>query len=100
MIVLATFLQALAQIIHMVINIYIWVVIIAALISWVRPDPYNPIVQTLYRLTEPVYAWIRRYIPTVIGGIDLAPLILIIALQFFDMFFVRLMLQLAYRLAG
>ncbi len=100
MIVIATFLQALAQIIHMVINIYIWVVIIAALISWVRPDPYNPIVQTLYRLTEPVYAWIRRYIPTVFGGIDLAPLILIIALQFFDMFFVRLMLQLAYRLAG
>ena len=100
MIVIATFLQALAQILHMVISIYIWVVIIAALISWVRPDPYNPIVQTLYRLTEPVYAWIRRYIPTIIGGIDLAPLILIIALQFFDMFFVRLMMQLAFRLGA
>ncbi|BAF69912.1 YggT family protein [Nitratiruptor sp. SB155-2] len=100
MIVIGTLLQALAQILHMVINIYIWVVIIAALISWVRPDPYNPIVQTLYRLTEPVYAWIRRYIPTVIGGIDLAPLIVIIALQFIDLFFVRLLMQISMRLGA
>ncbi len=100
MIVIATFLQALAQILHMVINIYIWVVIIAALITWVRPDPYNPIVQTLFRLTEPVYAWIRRYIPTIFGGIDLAPLILILALEFIDMFFVNLLFRLAVRLGA
>ena len=93
--IFATLVQALAQILHMVINIYIWVVIIAALVSWVRPDPYNPIVQTLYRLTEPVYAWIRRYIPTVVGGIDLAPLIVIFALQFIDLFFVKLLFQLS-----
>ena len=98
--VIGTLLQALAQILHMVINIYIWVVIIAALITWVRPDPYNPIVQTLYRLTEPAYALVRRYIPTVIGGIDLAPLIIIIALQFIDLFFVRLLMNLAYRLGA
>jgi YggT family protein len=79
----------------MIISIYIWVVIIAALVSWVRPDPYNPIVQTLYRLTEPVYAWIRRYIPTVVGGIDLAPLIVIIGLQFIDLFLVKLLFGLA-----
>ena len=100
MIVLATFLQAVAQILHMVISIYIWVIIIAALISWVRPDPYNPIVQTLYRLTEPAYALVRRYIPTVIGGIDLAPLIIIIALQFIDMFLVRLLMTFAMRLGA
>ena len=100
MIVLATFLEAIAQILHMIINIYIWVVIIAALITWVRPDPFNPIVQTLFRLTEPAYALIRRYIPTIFGGIDLAPLILIVALQFIDMFLVKLLLQLAYRMAG
>ncbi len=70
---------------QMIISLYIWVVIIAALISWVRPDPYNPIVQTLNRLTEPVYAYIRRYIPTVIGGIDLAPIIVILALQFIEL---------------
>ena len=93
--ILSTLIQALAQILHMVINIYIWVVIIAALVSWVRPDPYNPIVQTLYRLTEPVYAWIRRYVPTVVGGIDLAPLIVIFGLQFLDLFFVKLLFQLS-----
>ena len=100
MFVIATLLQAIAQILHMVINIYIWVVIIAALISWVRPDPYNPIVQPLYRLTAPLYALLRRYIPTVIGGIDLAPLIIIIALQFLDMFLVRILMHLAYRLGA
>ncbi len=74
------------QMLNMIISLYIWVVIIAALISWVRPDPYNPIVQTLYRLTEPAYAFIRRYIPTVIGGIDLSPVVLILALQFLQLF--------------
>ncbi len=82
------------QMLKMIISLYIWVVIIAALISWVRPDPYNPIVQTLYRLTEPVYAYIRRYIPTVIGGIDLAPLILIFALQFIELLLTNLLYSL------
>ncbi len=95
MIVIATFIEAIAQILHMVINIYIWVVIIAALITWVRPDPYNPIVQVLMRLTEPVYAFIRKYIPTVIGGIDLAPIIVILGLQFLDLFFVKLLYSFA-----
>lgn len=69
-----------------IISLYKWVIIISALLSWVRPDPYNPIVQMLYRLTEPAYALIRRYIPTVIGGMDLAPLILIFALIFLETF--------------
>ncbi len=94
MIVLSTFIQAFAQILHMVINIYIWVVIIAALITWVKPDPNNPIIQVLFRLTEPVYALVRKYIPTVIGGIDLAPIIIILALQFIDLFAVKLLLSL------
>ncbi|WP_345993968.1 YggT family protein [Sulfurimonas sp. HSL-1716] len=63
------------------INIYIWIIIIAALLTWVNPDPHNPIVQILYRLTEPAYKLTRRYIPTVFNGIDLAPLIIVIALQ-------------------
>lgn len=95
MIVFSTFLIAVAKILSMAITAYIWIVIIAALISWVRPDPYNPIIQILYRLTEPVYAFIRRYIPTVIGGIDLAPLIVIFGLQFVDLFLVRLLVQIA-----
>ena len=69
-----------------IIFLYKWVIIISALLTWVRPDPYNPIVQTLYKLTEPAYALIRRYIPTVFGGMDLAPIILIFALIFLETF--------------
>jgi YggT family protein len=70
------------EFISVIINIYIWVVIIAALITWVQPNPYNPIVRFLWNVTEPVYRWIRRYIPTTFGGFDIAPIILILALQF------------------
>ena len=89
----STFIQAIATILHQVITLYIWVVIIAALVSWVRPDPYNPIVQLLGRLTNPVYAFIRRFIPTVIAGVDMAPIIVILGLQFIDLFFVRLLMS-------
>ena len=65
-----------------VLELYKWVIIISALITWVNPDPSNPIVQFLRRLTEPVYSFIRRYMPTAIGGIDLAPIIIIFAIFF------------------
>lgn len=94
--VISTFIEAIAHILNMVINIYIWVVIIAALISWVRPDPYNPIVQILYKLTEPIYTKIRRFMPTIIGGIDIAPIIVILALQFINLFFVKLLFSFAH----
>lgn len=81
---------SIATVVMSVIFLYKWVVIISALISWVRPDPYNPIVQMLYRLTEPAYAFIRRYIPTVFGGMDLAPMILILLLIFLETFLGRL----------
>lgn len=93
--VLSTLLVAIANILNMVISLYIWIVIIAALISWVRPDPYNPIVQILYKLTEPVYAMIRRYIPTNFGGLDVAPLILILGLEFIQLFVVQLLFKIA-----
>ena len=75
-----------------IIFLYKWVVIISALLSWVRPDPYNPIVQMLYRLTEPVYAKIRSIIPTTFGGMDLAPLILIFALIFLETFLQKVLM--------
>lgn len=73
-----------------IISLYKWVIIISALLSWVRPDPYNPIVQMLYRLTEPAYALVRRFIPTVVGGMDLAPIIVIFVLIFLETFLGRL----------
>jgi YggT family protein len=63
------------------INVYIWVIIIAALLSFVNPDPYNPIVQFLYRVTNPAYSFVRRFMRTDLNGIDFAPLIIIIVLQ-------------------
>lgn len=79
-------LVAFSTILITIISLYKWVIIISALLSWVQPDPYNPIVQMLYRLTEPAYTIVRRYIPTVFGGMDMAPLILIFALQFLEIF--------------
>ncbi len=63
------------------INVYIWVVIITALLSFVNPDPYNPVVQFLYRVTNPAYELVRKFIKTNFNGLDLAPLIIIIGLQ-------------------
>jgi YggT family protein len=84
---------SIVQLLHTVINVYIWIVIIAALLSWVKPDPSNPIVQTLYRLTEPVYSFIRKKMPfLVIGGVDLTPLVIILGLQFLDTFMMRAVL--------
>jgi YggT family protein len=74
-----------------IISLYKWVIIISAILSWVQPDPYNPIVQMLYRLTEPAYLLVRKYIPTVFGGMDMAPLILIFAIQFIEIFVTNLL---------
>lgn len=77
-------LSGLGGIVHSLLSVYIWVVIIGALLTWVRPDPYNPIVQVIYRLTQPAYDLIRRMMPTVFNGLDLAPIILIVALNVID----------------
>ena len=76
----------LLQIFNGLIWVYMWVIIIAALLSWVKPDPYNPIVQMLYRLTQPAYSLVRKFVPTMFNGIDLAPLVIIIGLQVLQLF--------------
>ena len=81
----------LLQIFNGLIWIYMWVIIIAALLSWVKPDPYNPIVQFLYRVTQPAYVLVRRTIPSSFNGIDLAPLIIIIGLQVVQLFITAIM---------
>lgn len=63
------------------INVYIWVVIITALLSFVNPDPYNPVVQFLYRITNPAYIFVRKYARTNFNGLDLSPLIIVVGLQ-------------------
>ncbi|MFA6187702.1 MAG: YggT family protein [Sulfuricurvum sp.] len=63
---------------------YTWIIIIGALLTWVRPDPYNPIVQIIYRLTEPAYRLVRRIMPTVFNGLDIAPIIIILLLKLLE----------------
>lgn len=89
------FIFAIAMILHFILRAYFWIVIISALISWVNPDPYNKIVQILYTLTQPVYAKIRQFIPTTFGGIDISPIIVILAVEFLDLFVVRSLYDLA-----
>ncbi len=100
MFVIGNFIEAVARILDAALFIYMWIVIISALISWVNPDPYNPIVRFLRGATEPVYRIIRKYIPTVFGGIDIAPLIVIFAIMFLRYFLVNTLYELAYKLSG
>ena len=79
--ILVETIQGLGSIVLGIINVYIWVIIIAALLSFVNPDPFNPIVQFLYRITNPAYMLVRRYVRTNFNGLDLAPLIIVIGLQ-------------------
>jgi len=82
---------AIIQLIHTVINVYIWIIIISALMSFIRPDPYNQIVQAIYKLTEPVFDFVRQKLPfVVISGIDLSPIVILLALQFVDVFLMQL----------
>ncbi len=93
MFVIGNLFIATGQLLSMVLTIYLWVVIIRALISWVNPDPYNPIVQFLHRITDPVLYPIQRAIPP-FGGMDLSPLILILGIYFLQSFLVTTLIQL------
>ena len=97
MFILANLLSALAQLVGIVLNIYMWIIIIRAIVSWVNPDPYNPFVQLLCRTTEPVLKPIRRVLP-VTWGIDFSPLVAILAIIFLDRFLVDSLRELAWRL--
>jgi len=100
MFVLSNLLKALATIIDLTVTVYIWIVIGRAVISWVNPDPYNPIVRFLQETTEPVLARIRRVVPLFGGGIDFTPMILILGLIFLRSFLVPTLRQMAMVVAG
>jgi YggT family protein len=93
--VIGNFIDALAWLVDWIIQAYIWILIARAILTWVSPDPRNPIVQFLYRVTEPVLRPIRRRLPTYQMGLDLSPLIVILALIFVQRFLVRSLYGLA-----
>jgi YggT family protein len=89
MYVLSNLLSALAIVLDMALTLYMWIIIIRALLSWVNPDPYNPIVQFLNSITEPLLNRVRKAIPMPGMGLDLSPIIVILAIVFLQAFLVQ-----------
>ncbi len=96
MFILANLLQAIAVVLNIVLTLYFWIIIISAVLSWVNPDPYNPIVRFIRSLTEPAFSLVRRWLPfTFIGGLDLSPIVVLLLIQFLKVFLVQSISQLA-----
>ena len=95
MFMISNFLFALAKLVDFVLAAYMWIIIGRAILSWVNPDPYNPIVRFLHDVTEPVLSRIRRFIPISGGGMDFSPMVLIVAVMFLRSFIVPTLQQLA-----
>jgi YggT family protein len=98
MIILSNFLTAIAKVLDIVLSIFMWIVIARAVLSWVSPDPYNPIVRFIHKVTEPVLYQIRRRIPVNFGGIDFSPIIVFLAIIFLQRFVVHSLYGLAQTL--
>lgn len=98
MFMISNLLAAAAQVVDVVLAAYYWIIIVRALVSWVNPDPYNPIVQFLQTVTEPVLNLVRRKLPFSLRfGIDISPIIAILVLMFARAFLVRTLLDLSLR---
>jgi YggT family protein len=99
MFVAKNFLFAVARILDIALSAYMWILIIRAVLTWVNPDPFNPIVRGLYSITEPVLSWLRRRFPLMAGSIDFSPMVAILAILFLQYFVVRTLFDLAMRMS-
>lgn len=100
MYILGNIMIGLGNVLDILLSIYMWIVIVGALISWVNPDPYNPIVRFLRAATYPLFSWLRRRIPLAFGGIDLSPIIVIAAIVFLRYALARTIIETGYKLKG
>ena len=98
MFVFSNLLTAIAKILDVVLVIFMWIVIARAILSWVSPDPYNPIVRFIHNITEPVLFQIRKRIPLNFGGIDFSPILVLLAVIFLRRFVVQSLYELALTL--
>lgn len=87
---------ALAGLVKVVLTVLYWLILVRALISWVNPDPFNPVVQFLHRVTEPILEPIRRLLPPM--GIDFSPLIAFLIIYAAEMFLVKTLLDIGWRM--
>ncbi len=98
MFVFGHFVTGIAYILDILLNIYFWIILIRAVLSWIQPNPYNPLVRTIYKLVDPVTYKISRIIPTRVGMIDFAPFILMILIVFLQRFLIRSLFELGTRI--
>lgn len=97
MFILANFIDAVAWILEMGLSLYMWVIIARAILSWVNPDPYNPIVRFIYQATEPVLYRVRRFLPFM-GALDISPIVVMAVIFFLKKFFIATLIDIAFRL--
>ena len=95
MFVIGYFLNALATVLDYALFFYMWIIIARAVLSWVSPDPYNPIVRFIHNVTEPVLYPIRTRFPLGFGGIDFSPMLVLLAIIFLRSFLVNSLIRLA-----
>jgi YggT family protein len=93
--VLGNLVSALATVLDLLLNVYMWIIVARAIISWVSPNPYNPIVNFLYMATEPVLRYARRIIPPIGGSLDLSPILVLVVIVFLRQFLVQSLMQIA-----
>lgn len=98
MFVLANFIEAFATILGYVLEILSWLIIIRALLSWVSPDPYNPIVQFIERSTEWILLPFRKLVPSYKIGIDVSPILALLFVYFLKIFAIQTLIGIAIRL--
>lgn len=98
MYIVGYFLMAIAKVLYLVLTLYMWVIIARAVLSWVSPDPYNPIVRFINNVTEPVLYRIRSKVPLSFGGIDFSPIFVILIIYFLQSFVVKSLLRFSHSL--
>ena len=98
MFVISNFLVAVAKVLDIALTIFMWIIIARAILSWVSPDPYNPIVRFIHNITEPVLYQVRKKIPLSFGGMDFSPIIILLAVIFLQQFVVQSLQQFAMTL--
>jgi YggT family protein len=98
MFIISNFIVAIAKVLGLILNIYMWLIIVRAIASWFAMDPYNPIYQFLIRITEPVLGYIRRLLPLRAGMVDLSPIFAILIIIFLQSFLVQSLFGIAHSL--
>ena len=92
--IISNLLIAIARVLDLGMSLFVWLIIIRAIISWFNPDPYTSLYQFLYRVTEPVLSLVRSVMPN-LGGLDISPIVVLLAIEFFKSFLIKSLYELA-----